>query len=223
MRFVEVIMMLALSSATVLAQQSVPPTPQPASDKPAENGPSLEETLKLIQDKVNQQGSIVYVESASNTLTGEKIPSIQNSVESKVVAVDPAGGLFLQNSIKSSAQGDTMNQTASVGIKHIFEDRQVTTNQTFNWRVYFKDIEKLEVLSATDYKHRANPAMTYQEQPSFFELVVHLAAEKTDQQPMTVTAGKNVGEFALHFHNKETADRVAKAMIHAIKLCSGGS
>jgi hypothetical protein len=33
----------------------------------------------------------------------------------------------------------------------------------------------------------------------------------------------NVGVFTLHFRDEEMAGRVAKAMIHAIDLCGGGS
>ncbi len=94
MRNITVFLTIILAGATALAQQTVPPPPQPAPDKPvaanpstasaptavqtaanptAANGPTLEVTLKFIQDKVNEQGKIVYVESEINSLTGEKV------------------------------------------------------------------------------------------------------------------------------------------------------
>jgi len=240
MRFVLVLITIILASATAWAQQSVPPPPQPPADKPpaapqpaapapAASGPSLEATMKYIQDKVNQQGSIVYVESSNNTLTGESVPAYQVSSESLIDEAVPAGGLSLE-------------EKDSVGM----------ANMKMTWRVYFKDVEKLEVLSSTDYNHRESPAMLYQDDPPFFVLVVHLAAGKTVQQHIAVTlnnkenpavkgvhhapyksnsmsnnffkeSDKNVGEFALHFRDEDTANRVAKAMIHAIELCGGGS
>jgi hypothetical protein len=73
----------------------------------------------------------------------------------------------------------------------------------------------------------------YQDDPPYFELVIHLAAGKTVQRHThTIIGGKhskttevndNIGEFALPFRDEETANRVAKAMIHAIELCGGGS
>jgi hypothetical protein len=224
MRIVIALLTIVLAAPTALAQQGVPLPPQPPADKPpaapqpaapapAANGPSLEVTMKFIQDKVNEQGMIIYIQNANDTNTGAPITLSGNvSVESSVTAVDLAGGLSLQESV---------NQ-----------------RQTITWRVYFKDIGKLEVLNSTDYKHRINPvSKIWVDDPPYFEIVVHLAGGKTVQQHTRVTAKSetpkhaamykesdvNVKEFALHFHDEETANRVAKAMIHAVELCGGGS
>jgi len=59
MRIVSVFLTLVMTAATALAQQSVPPPPQPAADKPAAQnqpaaeGPSLEVTMKFIQEQVS--------------------------------------------------------------------------------------------------------------------------------------------------------------------------
>jgi hypothetical protein len=212
MRIVSVLMMIVLASATALAQQSVPPPPQPTAD----SGPSLEVTLKFIQDKVNQQGAIVYVESWNNTVSGSSSPAKESSVESYVVAVDPSGGLSLQQTYKSldSAQSGTRTATGT-------------------WQMQFKDVEKLEVLNAIDFKHRKSPQMVFQDDPPYFEVLVHLVAGKTVQHhTVRVESGKNgktsesdanIGEFVLHFRDEETANRVAKALVHAVELCGGGS
>ncbi len=89
------------------------------------------------------------------------------------------------------------------------------------------------MISSADYKHRMNPAMTYQDDPAYFELVVHMAAGKpVTQHIQTVPSNRHarstetdesIQEFAIHFRDEDAANRVAKAMIHAIELCGGGS
>jgi hypothetical protein len=214
MRIATLFLTLVLAAPITLAQQSVPPPPQPAADKPA--GPSLEVTLKFIQDKVNQQGSIVYVESWNNAVSGASSPAKESSVETQVTAIDPAGGLSLQQTFKSldSARSGTRSATATL-------------------QMQFKDVEKLEVLNSIDFKHRKAPQMMFQIDPPYFEVLVHLVPGKTVQHhTVWVESGKNgktsesdsnVGEFVLHFRDEETADRMAKAMIHAVELCGGGS
>jgi hypothetical protein len=214
MRIVTLFLTLVLAAATAVAQQSVPPPPQPAADKPA--GPSLEVTLKFIQDKVNQQGSIVYVESWNNAVSGTSSPAKESSVETHVVAVDPAGGLSLQQTYKSLDSTQSGTRTA-----------------TGTWQMQFKDVEKLEVLNSVDFKHRKSPQMVFQNDPPYFEVLVHLVPGKTVQNHTvrveskdngkTTESDDNIGEFVLHFRDQETADRVAKAMIHAVELCGGGS
>jgi hypothetical protein len=270
MRIVAVFLTLVLAASFTLAQESVPPPPQPVADQapapppqavnpPAANGPSLEATLKFIQDKVNQQGKIVYVETVTDSVTGESVgenhpaaaadpvrlvsfegqsakpaqrgfaggvgggSSLQRSAETQVVAVDPIGALSFQE------DGSDMEvRRAGFGIIV-----PMMADWTKTWSVYFKNIERLEVISATDYKHRLKPAMAYQDDPPYFELVVHLAAGKSVQRHIQkIPSGKHgrsadsddsIQEFALHFRDEDTAGRAAKAMIHAIELCGGGS
>ena len=214
MRIATLFLTLALAAATALAQQSVPPPPQPAADKPS--GPPLEVTLKFIQDKVNQQGSIVYVESWNNAVSGTSSSAKESSVESRVVAVDPAGGLSLQQTYKSldSTQSGTRSATAT-------------------WQMQFKDVEKLDVLNSIDFKHRKSPQIVFQIDPPYFEVLIHLVAGKTvphhtvrvesSNKGKTSESDDNIGEFVLHFRDEETADRVAKALVHAVELCGGGS
>jgi hypothetical protein len=186
----------------------------PAADKPA--GPSLEVTLKFIQDKVNQQGSILYVESWNNAVSGTSSPAKESSVETHVVAVDPAGGLSFQQAFKSLSNTQSGTRMA-----------------TGTWQMQFKDVEKLEVLNSIDFKHRKSPQIVFQNDPPYFEVLVHLVPGKTVQHHTvreesgnngkTSESDDNIGEFVLHFRDEETANRVANAMIHAVELCGGGS
>jgi len=213
--------------------------------------------LKFIQEKVNQQGKIVYVETVTDSVTGESAsenypaarsgkmagaafargPAKKGSVsaagggsspernaETQVVAVDPVGGAI------SLQENGSDSEIVRAGFGMMLP---VSSDWTKTWAVYFKNIERLEVISATDYKHRAKPAMTYQDDPPYFELVIHLAAGKSVQRHIvttpsarhgrTVETDDSIHEFALHFRDEDTANRAAKAMVHAVELCGGGS
>ena len=171
--------------------------------------------MQFIQDKVNEQGKITSIESYNRVDGGESPSTSKYSKESRVIAVDPAGGLSLQE-------------------QEFIED----SSGTSTWRVYFKDVKKLEVLNSTDLMNRiiqraGHPEIVVQDDPPIYELYIHLAAGKTMQRhSQTIIGGKhskttesddNIGEFVLHFRDEEMANRVAKAMIHAIELCGGSS
>jgi len=195
---------------SAIASQGAAPANAPPAGAQTNSGPSLAETMKYIQDKVNQQGKIVYVISGSSSVTGRFFTSILRSEESQVVAVDPAGGLSVQESIGDSGGNDTET-----------------------WRLYFKDVGKLEVLSSPDFDSRENPGWMYQIDPPFFYLDIHLVAGRTVQKHVKrVISGKHdntsesdpsTAELVLSFRDEDAANRVAKALVHAVELCGGGS
>lgn len=109
----------------------------------------------------------------------------------------------------------------------------VAENWTKTWTINFKNVAKLEVLSSGDYKHRVNPAETFQDDPAYFELVLYMSSGRSvarhietvpsNRRGKTIESDESIQEFALHFRDEDAANRVAKAMIHAIELCGGGS
>jgi hypothetical protein len=205
---------------SAIAPQGAPPAnAAPANAPPAgaqtNSGPSLAETMKYIQDKVNQQGKIEYAFSESNPATGFSFPQFQRSEESQVIAVDPAGGLSVQKSYAADNEIETEIET---------------------WRLNFKDVGKLEVLSATDSYSRNNPGWEHQISPQYFYLDIHLIAGKTVQKHVSEVFNEKSGkhgkptssdsstrELHLSFSDEESADRAAKAFVHAVELCGGGS
>jgi hypothetical protein len=161
--------------------------------------------MKYIQDKVNQQGKIEYAFSESNPATDFSFPQFQRSEESQVIAVDPAGGLSVQKSYAAA-------------------------NETETWRLNFKDVGKLEVLSATDSYSRNDPGWEIQISPQYFYLYIHLIGGRTVQRHIikvkhgkTTSSDISTGELRLVFRDEESADRAAKAFVHAVELCGGGS
>jgi hypothetical protein len=195
---------------SAIASQGAAPANAPPAGAQANSGPSLAETMKYIQDKVNQQGKIVFDESRIDSATGWRYVSRMYSEESQVIAVDPAGGLSVQNSIGVPAWNDTET-----------------------WRLNFKDVGKLEVLSSSDFRSRENPGWEYQNAPQYFYLDIHLIAGRTVQKHVirvlsgkhgkTTSSDSSIGGLRLAFRDEESADRAAKAFVHAVELCGGGS
>jgi hypothetical protein len=216
MRIVSNFLAVAITSSTALAQQSVPPPPQPPSNEPAaqsqpaENGPSLEVTMKFIQDKVNQEGQISYTITSTNNLTGQTYNPFGLTDESQVVAADPACGL----SFKTTSEKTIQHTTGTY----------VTT-----WRLNFKDVGKLEVMTSAEDGRTRQQGWSYQEDPPFYVLYLHLSNGKKIQQHFQLTMNGKRGKtkewdtndekVGLEFRDGETAGRVAKAMIHAVELC----
>jgi hypothetical protein len=75
MRTITVFLTVVFVAAAGLAQQEVPPPP-----KPPDNGPSLEVTMKIIQDKMNDQGDVEYVGRLSGGATRRTHYIISGSV-----------------------------------------------------------------------------------------------------------------------------------------------
>ena len=195
---------------SAIASQGAAPANAPPAGAQTNSGPSLAETMKYIQDKVNEQGKIVFAISGSYRATGESYPAGQHSEESQVIAVDPAGGLSVQKSMEYPGLNDTET-----------------------WRLNFKDVGKLEVLSSSDSRSRIEPGWEFQISPQFFYLDIHLKAGRTVQKHVirvwsgkhgkTMSSDSSAGELLLSFCDEESADRAAKAFVHAVELCGGGS
>ena len=190
MRMIAVILAAIMAGATALAQQSVPPPPQPAPDKPAVNGPSLEATMKFIQDKLNEIGTINfagYVHDSSNNSDGVQKFS---ATFSNVVANPGACSLSYHRLIINNGQTEH-NENVFINLRDVQSIAVLPDEQ--DWQMYL-------VRSGDTTK-------TVKDVPEISALVIKL------------TNGKDP---TIRFYEQELADRVAKAMVHAVELCGGG-
>jgi hypothetical protein len=71
-----------------------------------------------------------------------------------------------------------------------------------------RDVERLEVRTGQQHFKKVYPTYNYRTDPPIFVLVAREADNK---------------EFEFNFTEEEMADRVAKAMVHAVELCGGGN
>jgi hypothetical protein len=208
--------LLAVSSAFA---QDVPPPP-----KPADDGPSLEVTMKYIQDRLNGQAKVSY----QSYLTDDNDPSsrILSSYSSAVsnTAADTAG-------CKLSFTIDT---TAALpeGKTYIYQYLE---------KLSVRDIDRLVVESEQDIQNRrlndlnrqTGQRLHFEFNPPIFLLRVMLNSGKTinihartidDHGAITEVNvdSKDSGVYSLPFLEEGAAQRMAKAMVHAVELCGGG-
>ena len=207
------------------AQQPVAPPPQPANAAPVASGPTLAETMKFIQEKLKEQGQVEFVETTS--VQNQPGVTIRISVRNKddEVVADPAtctlhaAGTFDQSMVTSA------------GVKTVSTENQ---HSDLSGTLAFKYVEKITVEHILDFSNRhfaesGHPEVTATAAtPVFF---VELSASKTlftrhesntigKQAP--VVTDKPLKEAGLVFRDEEMANRVAKAIVHAVELCGGG-
>src|SRR5579859_4601443 len=119
-----------LTSALLLPAQSVPPPP-----KPSDSGPSLEVTMKYIQEKLNAQGVLSWMSWYRNTQppgasqwAGQSSTPTPESEEVADATPDPKGcALRVRFKTTYNSKANT-DQDASISFKEI-EKLEVTTLQ----------------------------------------------------------------------------------------------
>jgi hypothetical protein len=169
-----------------LAQASTAPQiPNPAS------GPSLGETMKFIQDRLNEQGKVNYAAYAHDNANDTDWVG-QHSFEISNVA------LSADTCRISLHSRHTVNGIAKVDS---------------NLGGPIKLIRKVTILTGDQWQHLEDaaggkPTVTERVDPPIYVLEAEASA----------TASIN---FA--FADEDVANRVAKAMMHAIELCGGGN
>ena len=182
------LMLIALAAlTTAAAQQNIPPPP-----KPPDAGPSLEVTLKFIQDKLGEEGKIAYSAAVTDTAQQEIEWTNKFVVELSNPAFDTAACRI------------TFHWRAEVNGK-VADDKDYTIN--------LREVSKLVVLHQEENQRQVdarNGHDSYQSRitPALFALIA--------QRPKKV-------ENVFLFSDEEMANRVAKAMVHAVELCGSGS
>jgi hypothetical protein len=171
---------LLLAVSAVMAQDA------PA-QKPADNGPSLEVTMKFIQEKLKAKGM----------------------------------------SIPSKAYVDVEAEPTSCQLKFVL-DRDESGNTTYDdvATLPLREVEKIEVLPAQDYW--TNPDISVP--PGLVVLRFSATTLKSvHRQQLICKRDKcksgsyiEVGGYAATM-DEDLGDRVAKATVHAVELCGGGS
>jgi hypothetical protein len=192
-----------------IAQRSVAAAPRPSDDEP-----SLAATLQFISDKINHEGRMDFIVTSQNTITGKSEEPSKSSMEVKVIAVDPNGEL----TVKGVSQGIDPDSKCAI---------------TFVLR--FKDVQKLRVETDEDNMNsvaakRGQPEIKFHVDPQVYVVAIDLNSGLVTGHRQFLKNDKSVGDDevqfndpSLKFRDEDTANRVAKAMIHAVELCGGGS
>jgi hypothetical protein len=166
------------------------PTKPPDAGAPVDNGPSLEVTMKFIEDKLNALGTVNfagYVHDASNNTDGVQkfSATISNAVANPGACSLSYHRLVYNNGRKEHNENVLINLHEVKNIS-VLPDEQ-------DWQMY---------LART-----GDSTKTVKDVPDITALVFKL---NNGQDP------------TIRFYDQELADRVAKALIHAVELCGGG-
>jgi hypothetical protein len=201
------------------AQQNVPPP------KPADNGPTLADTMKFIQDKMNNQGRIQYDEIGEKGNPGES----WGEQISGVIA-DPSSCTFKANTNpRSPFNGPAVSRVTGRNIL-LPEDGYRTAFAPF------KDITVISVQSAVEWYRAIGKTWVADVRPPVFVLTIKAeeGSFKTNwilSDNYVKTIGKrwareyqeeSVATLSFVIRDEDLANRIAKAMVHAVELCGGG-
>jgi hypothetical protein len=192
---------------------------------PAASGPTLADTMKFIQEKLKEQGLVEFVETVGIQNHPEVTIRISARSKDDEVVADPAACTLYAAGTYDS------NTVASAGGKTISTDDQ---HSYLSGTLAFKDVEKITVEPVLDFFNRHTAESGHPEftatagTPVFF---VELSASKTlftrhetntTGNKAPVVTDEPLKEAGLVFRDEETANRVAKAILHAVELCGGG-
>jgi hypothetical protein len=199
-------------SATLAQHQQKKTVPPP---KPADDGPSLEVTMKFIQDKLNGIGPVSYVVNVrddyiyddgggiNTTLTGTQ--HIEEEV-AKVIA-DPSTCLISYHRRgRLERDGAAEAPSALNEPKH----REWDGDDSIALDVVRDLVVVSEKQSIEEHfkQHNRKPSRSCSVDPPIIELAV---------------VPKYTRSTYFLFLDEELANRVAKALVHAVELCGGGS
>ncbi|MGO8756793.1 MAG: hypothetical protein ACLQG3_01590 [Terracidiphilus sp.] len=211
-------------SIAAWGQQSAPPPAEPAG-----SGPTLAATMQYIQEKLSDQGQVGWAKTLSNKpgITEREFILISD------VMADPAACTLYTTETVDISVDLPQGKTFSVGGKPITAD-DLRTHIVEMDTTSFKQIEKVTVEKYQDvanqaYAEAAHPEVTVTVTPPIFCVKLwassavfsaHTSTTKGSQAPVEKDGSSKTN--GLTFRDEDTANRVAKAMTHAMELCGGG-
>ncbi|MGD0445552.1 MAG: hypothetical protein ABSA39_16575 [Edaphobacter sp.] len=161
--------------------------------KPTDSGPSLAATMQFLQDKLNDIGKVSFVEFLHNTTTGEDFTETNTYEITNATAYPDQCRIAFH--WKVTQNGATESDDVHAGVP-------------------LRDVQDVVIEPLAQYQNEVDAAagapniITSSTNPPLSALVV--------RRPHGVV------NF-LPFTNPQLADRVAKAMTHAVELCGGGN
>jgi hypothetical protein len=222
-----VLVALLLASSLGLAASKKPAVTQPKPD----NGPSLAATMQFIQDTMNNQGVVGFV----YTRTEQKNSIYRDYYRISDVVAD-ASACSLRTTETTDVNAEAINGTS-------YKDKDgnpLSAEDLHSQHVgistlSFRDVAKLTVESGEEYANRgfaqsAHPEITGTFAPMIFYLTLtaskplfsfHNTDTSGKQSPVVKDLPGSTDYYK--FRDEETANRVAKAMTHAVELCGGGN
>jgi hypothetical protein len=194
----------ALCIAFTLCHAAIPQHTVPPPPKPADSGPSLAATMQFIQDQLNGVGVVNFVDYYHDTATGQDW-SWQHSIETDHVIAD-AASCGISFHIREAQNGEVLQP----GYNGAFiQDKDEA--------IQLRSVGKLIVMTYSDQMNQwgskgGHPSWSHSTSTTIFSLV-----------PSFPTNSDSANAPFFLFYDQDSADRVAKALTHAVELCGGGN
>jgi hypothetical protein len=174
--------------ALTSAAQDVPPPP-----KPADDGPSLADTMKFIEEKLGSIGQVNYVAYLHDDTSGKDFTPVKYGSKIEI------------STVRGNVQSCRIDY-------HGWGSVNGTVLLDKDLGFALKDVQEVVVKACEQDLKEAqskagHPEYSNRVDPPVFVIIVKK---------------KNGGdEFALY--DESLAHRIAKALVHAVELCGGGS
>jgi hypothetical protein len=200
---------LAVGAALAQEKKAAPPPP-----KPTDDGPNLEVTMKFIQDKVNSVGLMKYVEYIHDNKTGADWTNSSIFEITKFVGDSSSCSISFHDSEKNLAIPGSPAQN-----DYVFHLKDV------------RDIVVTPLLESMNSGFASQFWTFTKDDPPVF-LVYLIAPPRTGNWNWSDGAWHSGDKVfrplssrgsTLRFSDEQLANRVAKALQHAVELCGGGS
>jgi hypothetical protein len=192
LRAIVSVLVLTVFSAALAQQPVAPPS------KPAASGPSLAETMQLIQKELNAFGKSNFTVITRDELGGPNLIAQFTTEISNVVA-------------------DSASCTVRYHWKSSTKD-QVSDDKDFSLNLH--DVQGIKVMTYVQYLKEV-------EGEDIGDPHDQTAWYTKFNPPMLIlypqVAGDLNGQYGFIFADEEIANRIAKVLTHAVELCGGGN
>ena len=175
---------------SAIASQGAAPANAPPAGAQTNGGPSLADTMKFIQDKLNEMGTVNfagYVHDAADNSDGVQKFS---ATISNVVTNPSACSLSYHRLVFNNGRKERIEDIA-INLRDVHSITVLPDEQ--DWQNYLV--------------RTGDTTKTVKDVPDISALVIKL---------------NNGKDPTIRFYEQELADRVAKALVHAVELCGGG-
>jgi hypothetical protein len=173
--------------------QGSAPAEQPPAAAPVDNGPSLAETMQFIQEKLNGLGMVTYKEDFQSSSPWRTYTSTKTETKENISVVSDPNQCQI-----------TYHQKATVDGNPIWDN---------NYVIVLRDVTEIVVESEKQHFGTSNLG-------NDLSMVV---ISTTPPMTVLVVRRPHDEENTFYFIDADLADRVARAMQHAVELCGDGN
>jgi hypothetical protein len=188
----------AAGADSAYTQQAVATSPSPIDNGPIDNGPSLKDTMQFILDKLGEQGIVSYKYEISKRHRYKLFKSVWLSDISVNAAVCRLDFRWHQTVMWPSIDDQVQDLTITFPLQ---------------------GVRSIDAMTAERYQ-MTEDAYGDPSKPAKVDSPVFVLVLRVKPEPPSLQTHNEYTDF--FFKDESVANRVAKAMAHAVDLCGGG-